>query len=37
MPWTKLKNMILVILAVTNLCLLLLVASQAVRNGQMRV
>ncbi len=37
MPWTKLKNIILAILAVANLCLLLLVAGQAVQSGRMRV
>ena len=37
MPWTKLKNIILAILAITNLCLLLLVAGQALQNGRMRV
>lgn len=37
MPWSKMKNMILAILAVTNLCLLLLVAGQALQSGRMRV
>ncbi|NBI66040.1 hypothetical protein D1646_04280 [Pseudoflavonifractor sp. 60] len=36
MPWSKLKNIILAILAVTNLCLLVLVAGQALRSGRMR-
>lgn len=34
MPWTKLKNIILVILTVTNLCLLILVAGPAIQNGR---
>lgn len=37
MPWSKMKNMILAILAATNLCLLLLVAGQAFQSGRMRV
>ncbi len=37
MPWSKLKNIILAILAATNLCLLLLVAGQALQSGRMRV
>lgn len=36
MPWTKLKNIILAILAVTDLCLLLLVGGQAVQSGRLR-
>ena len=35
MPWTKLKNIILAILAATNLCLLLLVGGQAIQGGRM--
>lgn len=34
MPWTKLKNIILVVLALTNLCLLLVVAGPAFQNRQ---
>ena len=34
MPWTKLKNIILAILAVTNLSLLLLVGGQALQSGR---
>ncbi|MEY8404269.1 hypothetical protein AALA54_13215 [Oscillospiraceae bacterium 44-34] len=34
MPWTKLKNIILAILTVTNLCLLFLVADPALRGRQ---
>ncbi len=37
MPWTKLKNIILAILVITNLCLLLLVGGQALRGGRMQV
>ena len=36
MPWTKLKNIILAILAVTNLCLLALLAGQVIQGGQTR-
>lgn len=36
MPWTKLKNIILAILAVTNLCLLALLARQVIQGGQTR-
>ena len=35
MPWTKLKNMILVILAVTNLCLLCVVAGPALQSRRL--
>lgn len=35
MPWSKLKNIILVILAVTNLCLLVQVAVPAIQSGQL--
>lgn len=34
MPWTKLKNIILAILVITNLCLLLLVGGQAIQGGR---
>ena len=36
MPWSKLKNIILLILAVTNLCLLLLVGGQALQGSRLR-
>ena len=36
MPWSKLKNIILFILAVTNLCLLLLVGGQALQGSRLR-
>lgn len=36
MPWSKLKNIILVILTVTNLCLLVLVGGQEVQNSRLR-
>lgn len=36
MPWTKLKNIILIILLVTNLCLLLLVGGQALQGSRLR-
>lgn len=35
MPWTKLKNIILAILAVTNLCLLFLVAGPALQSRRL--
>lgn len=37
MPWSKLKNIILIILAITNLCLLVLVAGQAFQNTRVRI
>lgn len=36
MPWSKLKNIILVILAVTNLALLVLVGGQAIQGSRLR-
>lgn len=36
MPWSKMKNIILVILTVTNLCLLILVGGQAVQGSRLR-
>ena len=36
MPWTKLKNIILIVLAVTDLCLLILVGSQTVQSSRLR-
>jgi len=36
MPWSKLKNIILVILAATNLCLLFLVGGQEVQDSRLR-
>lgn len=35
MPWTKLKNIILIVLAVTDLCLLILVGGQALQGSRM--
>ena len=35
MPWSKIKNIILVILAVTNLALLVLVGGQAIRGSRL--
>lgn len=36
MPWTKLKSIILLILVVTNLCLLTMVLGQNIQNSQMQ-
>ena len=36
MPWVKLKNVILLILVITNLCLLALVAGQAIQDSRLR-
>jgi len=36
MPWSKLKNIILVILAITNLALLVLVGGQAIQGSRLR-
>ena len=36
MPWSKLKNIILMILLVTNLCLLVLVGGQELQNSRLK-
>ena len=36
MPWSKLKNIILMILLVTNLCLLVLVGGQEIQNSRLK-